>query len=163
MYGTHVFDYKTEMQHSDKSHSATERIDVRGDGRIILYKRLGLKNPKWQARLRIPGASQYKIVSTKSSKLRVAESFANDLYDELYHHVKRGGSVRPKTFRQVFEEWENSVNLMQSVHKFGVTSGTVERVRTYALKYFGPMRIDGIKPTDFCRQCRALERHDVSL
>lgn len=28
-----------------------ERHDVRGDGRIILYKREGLKNPKWQARI----------------------------------------------------------------------------------------------------------------
>jgi hypothetical protein len=43
-----------------------DRIDVRGDGRIILYKREGLKHPKWQARIRVPNSSSYKIVTTKT-------------------------------------------------------------------------------------------------
>ena len=44
-----------------------DRIDVRGDGRVILYKRPGLKNPKWQARIRVPNAAGYKIVTTKTA------------------------------------------------------------------------------------------------
>ena len=28
-----------------------DRIDLRGDGRVILYKRAGLKDPVWQARI----------------------------------------------------------------------------------------------------------------
>lgn len=55
---------------------ADERIDLRGDGRIILYKREGLKNPKWQARIRVPGASGYKTITTKTAILRDAERFA---------------------------------------------------------------------------------------
>lgn len=125
-----------------------ERHDVRGDGRILLYKRSGLKNPKWQVRLRVPGAAGYKVISSKSAKLSVAEAFANNLYDELYHHVRAGGSIRSKTFSQIFSEWETSVNLMGSA-RLAAVSGTVERVRAYALKFFGPMKIDEIKSTDF--------------
>lgn len=128
---------------------AEERVDVRGDGRIILYKRPGLKNPKWQVRLRVPGATEYKIISTRSAKLSTAEAFANNLYDDLYLHIKSGGSVRSKTFAQVFHEWEASVSLMESGHLRASKSGTVERVRKYAVPFFGAKKIDEIKSNDF--------------
>ena len=37
-----------------------DQIDLRGDGRVILYKRPGLKKPKWQARISVPNATGYK-------------------------------------------------------------------------------------------------------
>jgi integrase len=127
----------------------TEQHDLRGDGRIILYKRPGLKNPKWQVRMRVPGAKKYKFVSTKSANLGVAQHIANELYDDLREHIKRGGTIDAKTFTQVFSEWENWVNLTSSPQKKGVPSGSVDRVRAYALQYFGAMKIDHIKPVDF--------------
>jgi len=42
-----------------------DRIDVRGDGRVILYKRPGLKNPKWQARIRVPNATGCQSASKR--------------------------------------------------------------------------------------------------
>ena len=45
---------------------AEVRIDLRGDGRIILYKRAGLKDPVWQASIRVPSSTCYKRVATKS-------------------------------------------------------------------------------------------------
>ena len=53
-----------------------DKVDVRGDGRVILYKRVGLKNLVYQARLRIPNAAGYKIVTTKTGNLREAERIA---------------------------------------------------------------------------------------
>jgi hypothetical protein len=50
-------------------------FDVRGDGRIVLYKRAGLKNPKWQARISVPNSKGYKIVSTKRTDLMQAQVF----------------------------------------------------------------------------------------
>lgn len=50
-----------------------DKVDVRGDGRVILYKRDGLKNPVYQARLRIPNAAGCKIVTTKTANLREAD------------------------------------------------------------------------------------------
>jgi integrase len=126
-----------------------QRVDLRGDGRIILYKREGLKNPKWQVRVRVPNATSYKIVSSKTSDQKQAERFAMDLYEDLYMHVKAGGSVKSKTFRQVFEEWEKATIALGPNRQGGTWTGTIERIRSYSLEFFGPQRIDQIKPSDF--------------
>jgi len=39
------------------AHSSENRIDLRGDGRIILYKRTGSKDPVWQVRIRVPNST----------------------------------------------------------------------------------------------------------
>lgn len=130
---------------------AEERIDVRGDGRIILYKRKGLKNPKWQTRIRVPNAREYKTVTTKTADLFDAKRFALDLYEELYLHVKAGGSVQSKTFRQVYDEWANSQDGGEagSRPKPKSQTETVERIASYALEFFGARRIDTIRKADF--------------
>lgn len=46
-----------------------ERVDQRGDGRIVLYKRAGLKKPKWQARIRVTNSTGYKIATSKTDTL----------------------------------------------------------------------------------------------
>lgn len=125
------------------------KIDVRGDGRIILYKREDLKNPKWQVRIRVPNATGYKIVSSKTEDQREAERFALDLYEELYLHVKSGGSIQSRTFKQVFEEWKTSVTKLGHSRRGGSWDGTIERVETYALKFFGSMKIDQIGAKEF--------------
>ncbi len=43
---------------------ADVRIDLRGDGRVILYKRDNLKDPVWQARVRVPNSTGYKRITT---------------------------------------------------------------------------------------------------
>ena len=126
-----------------------DRHDVRGDGRVILYKREGLRNPKWQARIRVPNANGYKIVTTKTDNLREAERFALDLYEDLYLHVKSGGSVQSKTFKQVFEEWKKHVTALGHTRRGGSWDSTIDRVETYALKFFGLMKVDGIGPNNF--------------
>ena len=50
-----------------------DRIDLRGDGRVILYKRAGLKDPVWQARIRVPNSTGYKRITTKTADQREAE------------------------------------------------------------------------------------------
>lgn len=125
-----------------------EQIDLRGDGRIMLYKRQGLKNPKWQVRIRVPNAAGYKIVSTKTDNRRDAERFAENLYEDLYIHVKAGGSIQSRTFKQVFEEWKKHVSTM-GTHRGGSWDSTIDRVEIYALKFFGSKKVDSIGPTDF--------------
>lgn len=126
-----------------------EQIDLRGDGRILLYKREGLKNPKWQVRIRVPNAAGYKIVSTKTDVRRDAERFAENLYEDLYMHVKAGGSIQSRTFKQVFDDWKKHVTTMGHTRRGGSWQGTVERVETYALRFFGGMKIEAIGPSDF--------------
>lgn len=126
-----------------------EQVEVRGDGRVVLYKRADLKNPKWQVRIRVPNAAGYKIVSTKTDNQRDAERFAENLYEDLYMHVKAGGSIQSRTFKQVFEEWKKHVTTMGHTRRGGSWQGTVDRVETYALRFFGAMKMEAIGPSDF--------------
>ncbi|WP_137786179.1 site-specific integrase [Sphingomonas sp. 3P27F8] len=126
-----------------------ERIDVRGDGRIILYKRPNLKKPKWQARISVPNATGYKIVTTKTADKREAERFALDLYEELYMQVKAGGSLQSRTFKQVYQEWKAQVASTGTTRNNGSWASTIERIESYALKYFGSKRMDAINSSDF--------------
>lgn len=110
-----------------------ERIDLRGDGRVILYKRDNLKEPVWQVRVRVPNSTGYKRISTKTSDQREAERFALNYYEELYIHVKTGGSIKSKTFKQVFAEWEKHVATMGHTRKGGSWEATIERIRVYSV------------------------------
>lgn len=126
-----------------------EQVDVKGDGRVVIYKRDDLKSPKWQVRIRVPNATGYKIVSAKTEDQREAERFALDLYEDLYIHVKTGGSIKSKTFKQVFAEWERHVATMGHTRRGGSWEDTIERVRVYALTFFGPMRMTDIGSVQF--------------
>lgn len=125
------------------------KVDVRGDGRVILYKREGLKNPVYQARLRVPNAAGYKIVSTKTADLRAAERFALNLYEDLYMTVRAGGSIKPRTFKQVFEEWEKTVAATATTRQGKSWQGTVDRIKSYAIEFFGAKKITEIGEGDF--------------
>jgi len=126
-----------------------DQRDLRGDGRVILYKRSDLKNPKWQVRIRVPNASGYKVVSAKTDDIREAERFALNLYEDTYLHVKAGGTVQSKTFKQVFEEWKKYVTTMGHTRRGGSWESTINRIAIYALPFFGAKKIDMIGPIDF--------------
>jgi hypothetical protein len=117
----------------DKTEESEERVDVRGDGRIILYKREGLKKPKWQARIRVPNATGYKVVTTKTADLNEARVFATNLYEKLYFDVKAGGTLASKTFKQTFDEWEKSLKAHGHTRQGGSWDDTIARVKAYVL------------------------------
>ena len=89
----------------------SDKIDVKGDGRVILYLRRDGRSPLYQAKIKVPGSTGYKRVSTKTSNQREAERFAFDIYEELYFHVKSGGTLSSKTYKQVFKEWKSSIEI----------------------------------------------------
>ena len=80
------------------------QVDVKGDGKIILYQRPDVKHPKWQWRISVSGSTGYKIFSTKESELRNAERMALKNYEELYFKAKRGGSLKGIPFTNLFKE-----------------------------------------------------------
>lgn len=124
-------------------------IDLRGDGRIVLYKRQHLKNPKWQARISVPNATGYKVVSTKQTDFDEAKRFALNLHEDLYMQVKAGGQLRTRTFKQVCDEWKAYVKEHGRTHSDGTWDTTIERIDTYAIQFFGTKRIDTIREADF--------------
>lgn len=124
-------------------------IDLRGDGRIVLYKRKHLKNPKWQARISVPNATGYKVVSTKQTDFDEAKRFALNLHEDLYMQVKAGGQLKTRTFKQVYEEWKAFVKVHGRTRRDGSWDTTIERIDSYALEFFGTKRIDLIREADF--------------
>ena len=83
-----------------------DQIDVKNDGRIVLYKRSSAPDAVYQVRLRVPGSNGYKRCSTKLSNPREAEHFALNLYEELYFHVRDGGSLNAPRFAKAFDSWK---------------------------------------------------------
>ena len=124
-------------------------IDLRGDGRIVLYQRPGLKRQNWYVRISVRNATGYKILSSKTSDFDEAKRFATDLYEQTYMQVLSGGSIHSRSFKQVFEEWEAGLDQLGANRQGGSWTGSVDRVRTYALTFFGPMKIDKIDTLDF--------------
>ena len=120
---------------------STQKVDVRGDGRVVIYLRDGLKRPIWQARIRVPNSTGYKVVSTKTENQRDAERFALDLYEEIYMHVRAGGSIKSKTYRQVFDEWVDAISTLGSTRQGGSWIDKVDRVRAYSLDFFGNKKL----------------------
>ena len=121
-----------------------EQIDVRGDGRIVLYRRSDARNAVYQVRLRVPGSNGYKRLSTKLSSRRDAEHFARNLYEELYFHVKDGGSLNAPRFGKAFDQWKKDCAKKNTTLKKGRWDDTIIRVEMYALDYFRDMPVDSI-------------------
>ena len=103
---------------------------MRGDGRVILDKRDERENPVYQARLRVPNAAGYNIVTTKTANLREAERIALNLYEELYMTVRAGGSIKSRTFKHVFEEWEKAATATATTRQTAAlrTDGAVHQM-----------------------------------
>lgn len=116
-------------------------IDLRGDGRILLYPR-GAKGT-YQARIKVPNSTGHLIKTTKTNRLHEATAFAVNLYDELYNHVKQGGTLRSSpTFKAVYDEWI----------KYELRRNITNTVSYYAVPFFGKDPIDKINEarlTDF--------------
>jgi integrase len=130
---------------------SNKKIDVRGDGRVILYRREHLKKPRWQARISVPDAKGYKVLSTGLTDLDEAKRFALNKYEELYMQVKAGGQLNTKTFKQIYEEWKAHAATHGRTRRDGSWDTTIDRIDSYALEFFGMMRIDAIKEADFTK------------
>ncbi len=128
-----------------KSHSHYhDFLDLRGDGRIVLYKRADHRNPKWTVRLKVPTVSGFVVKSTKTTNDFEARRFAEDLYYRLEGKAHRGEPINSPTFRRVFSEWSRVPVAEQVVRTAKYVNGNVRRVELWALQYFADTTIDGI-------------------
>jgi hypothetical protein len=128
-----------------KTHSHyKDFIDVRGDSRIVLYRRADHQNPKWTARLKIPSTEGYVVRSTKTTDDFEARRFAEDLYYRLEGKARRGEPINCPTFRRVFTEWAKVPVAEQAVRTLKYVNGNVRRVEVWALEYFDELTIDKV-------------------
>ena len=123
------------------------QIDVRGDGKVILYHRPDVvSNPKWQCRVSVDGSTGYKVFSTKTSDKSEAERIGLDKYFELRNKVEKGGSLKGKTIRQVFEEWKKYVlSRITNRTTSNIEKNTIWVVEDTVVEFLKGKRIDEIK------------------
>jgi hypothetical protein len=128
-----------------KSHSHyKEFLDLRDDGRVVLYKRDDHQNPKWTVRLKIPETHGFVVKSTKTTDDFEARRFAEDLYYRLEGKARRGEPINSPTFRRVFTEWAKAPVAEQVARSARYVNGNVRRVELWALQYFADTTIDKI-------------------
>jgi len=126
-----------------------EQIDLKGDGRVLLYLRTDGRSPLYQAKIKVPGSKGYKRISTKTANQKEAERFALDLYEELYFHVKSGGTLASKTYKQIFREWKASIEFEPDCKIKTRLLGILSRVETYSVEYFATKDIRSITKKEF--------------
>lgn len=124
-----------------------EYTDLRGDGRIMLYRRTG--SPNYQVRVR--GSNGYITKSTNSSILRESERFGEDLYEEMYFRIKRGGDIISPTYQKIFNEWKKYRLNSGTTSKGGSWVKTIKNGKEYSIQYFGKKKIDKISNQDFSK------------
>jgi integrase len=128
-----------------KSHSHyKEFLDLRGDGRVVLYKRADHQNPKWTVRLKIPETDGFVVKSSKTTDNFEARRFAEDLYYRLEGKARRGEPINSPTFRRVFIEWSKVPVADQVIRTARYVNGNVSRVEIWALQYFADTTIDKV-------------------
>lgn len=129
-----------------------EYFDIRGDGSVVLYlnKAPSVKNPKWQARIKVRGATGYRRQSLKTTDFAEAKVLAVRLYDEINFSVMQGLTINPKSFSVVFGEYiAKQAAKYQTVRDIRNWNKRLDTLKLYALPYFAKMRIDNIKTNDF--------------
>ena len=132
------------------------QIDVKNDGKVILYQRPDVKNPKWQARISVSGATGYKIFSTKETSQAAAERVALEKYEELYFKVKRGGSLNGKPFNVVFHDWKETFDNPNDYEE-----QLVGKVKKLGVGFFRSKPIDEITEGDLHEMMGSLKRENL--
>lgn len=95
--------------------------DLRGDGRIVIYKRADHKRPRYTARLKIPNNKGFVVRSTRTLDYHEARRFAEDLYYELEGRARRGERVS-------FRSLEMCLRIGLNTARFTVEAKSTQRV-----------------------------------
>jgi integrase len=117
-------------------------LDLRSDGRIVLYKRADHQNPKWTVRLKIPRTKGFVVKSTKTTDDFEARRFAEDLYYQLEGRARRGESIRAPTFKRLFEEWSQVLERETPPERLQNVRNNLRRLELWALQFLGSFRVD---------------------
>ena len=127
-----------------KSKNYDDYIDLRNDGRIVMYRRPHLKNPKWNVRLKIPNTKGYVIRSTKTTDFNEGKRFSEDLFYELEGKVRRGEVLQSPPFDKVVTEFIDDCDFIYKDKSPQYIDGNVQICRNHLVPFYGKTPIDEI-------------------
>ena len=128
------------------------QIDVKGDGRVILYQRPrsdGSVIPTWQMRISVPNSTGYHRQSTGQKDHSEAIRISLNVYEELEIEVLSGGSLNAQTFKTGYESWKEDFPKLVTNKSDRYVTDRVSGVGSYPLRYFGSKKLDSITKGDF--------------
>ena len=118
--------------------------DLRGDGRIILYRRADHQSPNWSVRIKVPNTVGFVVKSAKTSDDFDARRFAEDLYYQLEGRARRGESIKSPIFKRVYDEWKTSLSLERKIGSTKYVEGNIRRMELWVLPHLGNQLISNI-------------------
>ena len=122
-----------------------EYIDLRNDGKIVMYKRNDHnKKPKWNVRIKVPNTNGYVVKSTKTMDFNEGKRFSEDLYYELEGKVRRGEVLKSPKMSRVISEWKKELPLVWRDRKQSYIDTTLGINRNHIEPYFKDMFVDQI-------------------
>ena len=127
-----------------KSKNYDDYIDLRNDGRIVMYRRPHLKNPKWNVRLKIPNTKGYVIRSTKTTDFNEGKRFSEDLFYELEGKVRRGEVLQSPPFDKVVTEFIDDCDFIYKDKSPQYIDGNIQICRNHLVPFYGKTPIDEI-------------------
>jgi len=131
---------------SDQKHKTySDYIDLRGDGRIVMYQRTDHSvRPKWNVRLKIPGSSGYVVKSTRTSDFQEGKRFSEDLYYELEGKVRRGEQLKSPKFSKVVRDWKKELPLLWKDKSEHYIKGTIRISELHLEPFFENTKMEEI-------------------
>lgn len=122
-----------------------EYVDLRGDGRIVMYQRSDHSvRPKWNVRIKVPGSTGYVVKSTRTPDFEEGKRFSENLYYELEGKVRRGEVLKSPLFKKVVSEWKKELPLLWRDRSEVYIRGTIRISENHLEPFFGTNKIDEI-------------------
>jgi len=113
---------------------------------LIVFRRTDVQHKNWYCRVKVPGTSQYKTISLKTSDLNEAKDRAFDHDSDIRFRVRHQVPVFDKSFAEVAKEY----SLLQrrvadigqiTLHRWKTVDG---HIRLHLVPYMGNIQITSV-------------------
>jgi integrase len=109
------------------------------DGKVVLYQLDNRPRKRWLCRIKVPNGRGYIYRGTGTPDLYEARKFADSLHDELRIKVKLGQAVTGKSFKQIWNEFQQ--RYPSEARSANSARDVCEFIARYALPYFSSIKI----------------------
>ena len=113
---------------------------------LIIFRRADVQHKNWYCRVKVPGTSQYKTISLKTSDINEAKEKAFDHDSDIRFRVRHQVPVFDKSFADVAKEYSDFQKRVADIgqitlHRWKTVDG---HIRLHLVPYMGNVQITSI-------------------